>query len=43
MRATDIPLPGIGLDEKIIVSSSLSLTNLCVPFAILDNAAKGSP
>ena len=35
--------PGIGLDEKITISSGLSDICLKVPSAILDKAAKGSP
>ena len=35
--------PGIVLDENITTSSGLNLICLCVPFEILDRAAKGSP
>ena len=36
-------LPGIGDELNTTVSSGIILICLCVPFAILDNAAIGSP
>ena len=36
-------LPGIGLDENITTSLGSNLICLCVPLAILDKAANGSP
>ena len=35
--------PGIGLDENTTTSSGNNCICLCVPFAIRDNAASGSP
>ena len=35
--------PGIALDENITTSSGLNLICLCVPLAIRDSAARGSP
>ena len=36
-------LPGIGEELNTTVSSGMILICLCVPLAILDNAAIGSP
>ena len=38
-----IAFPGIALLENITMSSGLNLICLCVPSAILDRAASGSP
>ena len=40
---TDAPLPGIGDEENITTSSGIRVICLCVPEAILDKAASGSP
>ncbi len=43
MRFIPAALPGIGLEEKITKSSGNKLICLCVPLAMRDKAAKGSP